>query len=80
MHSLNHTNVLKFYEWYETPKHIWVITELASGGTLAEIIEQDGHISPNMAMAYIKDIASGLNFLHRNGILYCDLCPKKVGL
>ena len=42
--SLDHAHVLMFHEWYETPKYIWVITELTSGGTLADILEQDGFI------------------------------------
>ncbi len=80
MHSLDHTNVLKFYEWYETPKHIWVITELASGGTLYEILEQDVKIPPDKVEDFIRDIASGLNYLHSVGIVYSDLQPKKVSL
>jgi hypothetical protein len=41
---LDHDNVLKSLEWYEIPKHIWVITELVTGGSLADILEQDGCI------------------------------------
>ena len=78
MHGLEHRNVLKFYEWYETPKHIWVITELASGGTLAGILEQDGLILPNLAGEFITDIISGLNYLHSVRVIYSDLQPKKV--
>ena len=78
MHFLDHQNVLRFFEWYETPKHIWVITELASGGTLAEIIEQDGRISADKVGGFVGDIATGLHYLHCNHILYCDLQPKKV--
>lgn len=78
LHTLDHRNVLVFYEWYETPKHIWVITELASGGTLAEILEQDGSIPQDKVGGFVKDLSSALNYLHRNGILYCDLRPEKV--
>lgn len=78
MHSLDHQNILKFFEWYETPKHIWVISELASGGSLADILEQDGSIPPDKVGGFVKDIASGLNYLHSNEIYYCDLQPKKV--
>ena len=31
-HNLRHDNVRLFMEWYETPQHIWVISELCSGG------------------------------------------------
>lgn len=78
MHTLDHLNVLRFHEWYETPKHIWVITELASGGVLSEILEQDVRIAPNEVGGFVKDISSGLNYLHHNDILYCDLRPQKA--
>ena len=78
MNGLDHDNVLRFYEWYETSRHIWVITELTSGGTLAQILEQDGWIPPNKISGFISDIALGLNYLHSLNILYCDLQPNKV--
>ena len=78
MHSLDHNNVLKFLEWYETPKHIWVVTELATGGSLADVIEQDGHIPLPHWSDFITDIANGLHYLHSRNILYCDLQPRKA--
>ena len=79
MQGLDHAHVLMFREWYETPKHIWVITELASGGTLADILEQDGCIPFPQVVDFVRDIASGLNYVHSRQIVYCDLQPHKVG-
>ena len=78
LHKLNHENVLKFCEWYETSKHMWVITELTSGGTLAQILEQDGRIPPGKVGDFFVDMSSGLGYLHSMQILYCDLQPEKV--
>ena len=36
---LNHPNILKFYSWYETRNHLWVIFEYCSGGDLMALIE-----------------------------------------
>ena len=33
-HDLDHVNVLKFYNWYETRNHLWIIFEYAAGGDL----------------------------------------------
>ena len=79
MQGLDHAHVLMFHEWYETPKHIWVITELASGGTLADILEQDGCIPFPQVVDFVRDIASGLSYVHSRQIVYCDLQPHKVG-
>jgi serine/threonine-protein kinase ULK4 len=39
--GLKHPNVLKFYHWYETRNHLWVILEYCPGGDLMTLIEAD---------------------------------------
>ena len=31
IHDLNHPNVVKFDEWYETNNHLWLVVELCTG-------------------------------------------------
>ena len=76
--SLRHSNVLQFREWYETSQHVWVVTELASGGSLALLLEQDGRVALGNVPDFLSDIAAGLNYLHTKSIIYCDLQPQKV--
>ena len=33
-HNLSHRNILKFYNWYETRNHLWIIFEYCPGGDL----------------------------------------------
>ena len=77
-HALQHRNVVQFLEWYETPQHVWVITELANGGTLADILAQDGCIATNQIAGFTQDISRGLEHIHSENIVYCDLQPCKV--
>lgn len=39
--GLKHPNILKFYHWYETRNHLWVILEYCPGGDLMALIEAD---------------------------------------
>jgi serine/threonine-protein kinase ULK4 len=39
--DLNHNNILRFYHWYETRNHLWVILEYCPGGDLMSLIEAD---------------------------------------
>ena len=59
---------------------MWVITELASGGSLADLLCQDGYIALQAVPAFVKDIAAGLRYLHSRNIIYCDLQPDKVAI
>ena len=76
--SLSHNNVLQFKEWYETTHNVWVITELASGGSLSDLLAQDGYITLQAVPGFVKDIAAGLRYVHSHNIIYCDLQPEKV--
>lgn len=75
---MDHNNVLQFIEWYETPQHIWVITDLAVGGSLADLLKQDGFLPDACLDDFVRDISAGLNYIHSRGVLYCDLQPAKV--
>ena len=33
-HSLKNRHILKFYNWYETRNHLWIIFEYCAGGDL----------------------------------------------
>ena len=79
MQGLDHTHVIMFHEWHETLKHIWMITELANGGTLADILEQDGCLPFPQVVDFVSDIVSGLSYVYSRQIVYCDLQPHKVG-
>ena len=39
INNLNHPNVIKFFNWYETRNHFWIIFEYCSGGDLMTLIE-----------------------------------------
>ena len=78
LHMLKHDNVLEFFEWYKSPQHVWIVTELASGGTLGDIMDVDGPMPVDKACTFIADIASGLKYVHSQGIVHCDLTPSKL--
>ena len=78
LHKLNHGNILKFFNWYESRNHIWLIFEYCTGGDLLNLITQDKTLPEDMVLAFSRDLASGLYHLHTQGILFCDLKPSNV--
>ena len=40
-HNLKNRHILKFFNWYETRNHLWIIFEYCAGGDLYQLIEQD---------------------------------------
>lgn len=78
LRSLSHDLVLKFYAWYETQNHLWLILEYCVGGDLLALLRQDEHLPAKSIAAFGKDLAVALRILHRSGSLHCDLKPSNV--
>lgn len=60
MHKLSHIHMLKFYDWYETRNNLWLILEYCTGGDLASILKQDGHLPENSIRIFGRDMISAL--------------------
>ncbi|KAF5182015.1 kinase domain [Thalictrum thalictroides] len=78
LHSLDHPNVLKFYSWYETSAHLWLVLEYCVGGDLMTLLRQDCQLPEESVHDLARDLVKALQFLHSNGIIYCDLKPSNI--
>ncbi|XP_052191599.1 serine/threonine-protein kinase RUNKEL [Diospyros lotus] len=78
LHSLDHPNVLKFFSWYETSAHLWLVLEYCVGGDLMSLLRQDNKLPEDSIHDFAHDLVRALQFLHSNGIIYCDLKPSNI--
>ncbi|MED6251678.1 hypothetical protein ATANTOWER_001225 [Ataeniobius toweri] len=76
--DLDHPNIVRFYEWFETSKHLWVIVELCTGGSLESVVAHDGSLSEDIVRRFGWDLVKGLRHIHELGIILSDLTPAKV--
>ncbi|KAK0463637.1 kinase-like domain-containing protein [Desarmillaria tabescens] len=58
--------------------NFYTLLEYFSGGSLQNILDGHGAQSPRQARFYIACIALGVDFLHRNGVLHCDIKPDNI--
>ena len=77
-HELEHSNIVRFYEWYETTNHLWLVAELCTGDSLLSILTQDLFLPETTVQSFGRDIVNGLFYLHQTDILYSDLKPSKI--
>ncbi|CAF1149541.1 unnamed protein product [Rotaria sp. Silwood1] len=78
MYELDHPNVMKFREWYETTNHLWLVMDLCDGGSLKSIIQADGCLPETSIRTIGIHICQGLYYLHQQDIIFCDLNPEKI--
>lgn len=73
-------NVLPIIEADEYDGQIIIVSEYISDGSLKSWLRQHGGKAPSIRAAeeMIKGILSGLDFLHRQKIIHCDLKPANI--
>uniref|UniRef100_A0A7S3R0S0 Protein kinase domain-containing protein n=2 Tax=Dunaliella TaxID=3044 RepID=A0A7S3R0S0_DUNTE len=78
MHALDHKNILRFFAWYETTNHLWLILEYCVGGDLMSLLRQDVRLPESSVHDFGRDLVVALQYLHHNSIIYCDLKPSNI--
>eukprot|EP00741_Cyanophora_paradoxa_P002967 tig00000655_g2880.t1 len=78
MRRLNHPNVVKLKEVFETPGELSIVMELMRGGELFDRILEKGSYSERDAASVLRKIVSGLHHVHSQGICHCDLKPENL--
>ncbi|DBA01019.1 TPA: hypothetical protein N0F65_002629 [Lagenidium giganteum] len=78
LHKLDSPHVLRFFNWYESQNHIWLIFEFCIGGDLLNLITQDKQLPEAAVKGFGHELIAGLQYLHMNGILFCDLKPANI--
>lgn len=79
-HDMDHPNMVRFHEWYETTNHIWMVVELCTGDSLDAVLSQDKRLPEETVRHFGAEIAKALFYIHSLGILYCDLKPSRIML
>src|SRR3954447_26718389 len=70
--ALNHPHVVSIYDIVEEDDHIWLVMEYVASRTLAQVIAQDGALSPEAAVGIGAQIAEALAATHAAGTIHRD--------
>ncbi|XP_059062184.1 serine/threonine-protein kinase Nek8-like [Achroia grisella] len=78
--SLNHPNIIRFYDCYYTDNHVMINMEYASNGNLAEYMYQryPKLIKEEEILFYFSQILLGVNYIHNLNIIHRDLKAENI--
>lgn len=72
---LDHPNVLRIHEYFESTNNFYIITELCSGKSLNKFILENGSICEKDAMKIFRQILVSINYIHSMGVSHRDIKP-----
>jgi serine/threonine protein kinase len=80
---IRHPNIIQLYEVksiqiIETPKHLFLIMEYASGGELFDYIVAKTRLDEKEACLFFQQIISGIEYIHKLGVVHRDLKPENL--
>jgi len=73
-----HQNIIRFIDSFENYNYIYIVVEYLSGGDLKDFLDSNSNVSEDKAIRIITQVSSGLEYLHRFGILHRDLKPENL--
>ena len=68
--TLDHPNVVRLFEWFESTESIWLIQEMCTGG---EVLSLVGNCTSREALNVTRQILLGLAYLHDRGVIHRDV-------
>jgi len=78
MKKVQHKNVLRLVEVFETEDIICLVMELVTGGELFYKIVEKGSYSERDAANIIRQVLEGVSYLHGIGIAHRDIKPENL--
>ena len=75
---LNHPSVVHAYDAGEHRGFHYLVMEYVEGHDLSKVLSQLGIIPAPLALDYISQVASGLEYAHRKGVIHRDIKPSNL--
>ncbi|GAA2416049.1 serine/threonine-protein kinase [Nonomuraea africana] len=80
--SVDHPNIVKIFNFQRHEGAGYIVMEYVGGPSLQDLLRErlrEGHALPvRQTIAYTLEILKAFDYLHANGLVYCDLKPANV--
>src|SRR4051812_31221038 len=76
--ALDHPNVVPIYQAGEHEGRLYLAMRYVPGSDLKTLLEREGALAPDRALALLGQVADALDAAHRRGLVHRDVKPGNV--
>lgn len=76
--ELNHPNLIRYFEIYESEKSIAIAMEYVDGMTIQEKIKKEGKFKEEEIKKILPSILEVIEYIHSNGVIHRDIKPSNL--
>lgn len=76
--SLDHPNIVRTHDIDQDGNLHFIVMEYVDGSNLLEIVKKFGPMNVARALFYVRQVASGLDFAFRSGLIHRDVKPGNI--
>ena len=78
LQSVNHTNICRLIEVFETGDKLYLVLEMLRGGDLLARVSEDPDFTQKDTADVIRTVAGVLRYIHAKGIIHRDIKPQNL--
>lgn len=75
---LEHPNIVPIHEVGQTDGAFYLAMRLVPGRSLADMVTSEGPLDPERVRALLSQVASALDYAHRQGVVHRDIKPSNI--
>jgi len=75
---LSHPHILPLIDSGEAGGVLYFVTPYVPGGSLREMLRQQGTLSVPVAQRIVRDVGAALDYAHRQGFVHRDVKPENI--
>ncbi|OMJ85502.1 hypothetical protein SteCoe_13192 [Stentor coeruleus] len=78
LESLDHPNIIKFFEHFDDRDNYYLITEICKGNSLYSHLAKSGKLSEKKVRETMFQILQAVEYLHEKNIVHRDIKPENI--